>query len=142
MLGIPVLRGGIFFYADLVRQIQRSIDCAPVRTWGYEVDQTQVMRDSLSVSLEGVESRGRSVLLIDDICDSGRTLDALTEAFKRQGAAEVKSAVLIKRVMEEETFDPEYVGFHFEGPEWFVGYGMEDKERFRNLDSIYTIEKE
>ena len=142
IIGIPVLRGGIFFYADLVRHINHSVECAPVRTWAYEVDQTGVMLNSVKLSLEGVEPEGRSVLLIDDICDSGRTLHALTEAFLKAGAKEVKAAVLIRRAMEHETFDPQYVGFEYQGEEWFVGYGMEDKERYRNLDSIYIIEKE
>jgi hypoxanthine phosphoribosyltransferase len=141
ILCIPILRGGIFFFTDLVREIGHSIELAPVKTEAYEPGQNEVSKAEVKVSMEGVEPTGRSVLLCDDICDSGRTLDALQRIFLQQGAAEVRSAVLIKRELDTPTFDPEYVGFNYEGPEWFVGYGMEDGDRYRNLPGIYTIRK-
>lgn len=141
VLCIPILRGGIFFFADLVREVQQSIELAPVKTTAYEPGVNQAATDAVTVHLDEVEAAGRSVLLVDDICDSGRTLKALTRAFLQRGAAEVRSAVLIKRDVKEETFDPDYVGFSYQGPEWFVGYGMEDGDRYRNLPGIFTIQK-
>lgn len=139
ILTIPVLRGGIFFFADLVRQIDGSVEIAPIRTWAYEAEQNQVEPRDVRVNLEGVAALGRKVLLVDDICDSGSTLQKLSTVFLEAGAAEVRSAVLIKRALKEQQFEPDWVGFEFDGDEWFVGYGMDDSERWRNLPDIYII---
>lgn len=142
VIAIPVLRGGIFFFADLVRHIDASVEIAPIRTWAYEIGQNEVQRSEVGVNMDGVVAEGRSVLLVDDICDSGSTLKKLEQVFCERGAAEVRSAVLIKRHLEVEAFQPDWIGFEYKGEEWFVGYGMEDSERWRNLPDIYTIRKE
>lgn len=141
IITIPVLRGGIFFFADLVRKINHSVEIAPVRTWAYTNTENGVQRPEVKVSLDDVPAQGRSVLLIDDICDSGRTLAVLKQALLDAGALEVRSAVLIKRVLDQKTFEPDWVGFSYTGHEWFVGYGMEDCERWRNLPSSYIIQQ-
>lgn len=142
VLAIPVLRGGIFFFADLVRAVPSSMEIVPAQSWGYAVGINGEQESSVSVQVEQVPADGRAILLIDDICDSGRTLQALTAALKEKGAHEVRSAVLIHRMLDDQKFTPDWIGFAYEGPEWFVGYGMEDAERWRNLPDIYTIEHE
>jgi hypoxanthine phosphoribosyltransferase len=139
LIAVPVLRGGIFFFADLVRKIDASVEITPVRTWAYEVGQNAVQRNEVGMNLEGLAAKGRKVLLIDDICDSGKTLAALADTLLSHGASEVRSAVLIKRMIDDSQYDPAWVGFEYSGPEWFVGYGMEDSERWRNLSDIYII---
>lgn len=139
LVAIPVLRGGIFFFADVVRQIDASVEIAPVRAWAYDASENSAAESG--VHAEDVHVKGRSVLLIDDICDSGRTLQLLTKTFREAGALDVRSAVLIKRVLATETFNPNWVGFSYQGPEWMVGYGMDDCNRWRNLDSIYIIQQ-
>jgi hypoxanthine phosphoribosyltransferase len=139
LIAIPVLRGGIFFFADLVRKIRHSVEISPVQTWAYSSTENAVQRSEIRVSIDQVPSRGRSILLIDDICDSGRTLAALKEALLNAGAHDVRAAVLIRRVMEEQCFSPDWSGFEYRGHEWFVGYGMEDCGRWRNLPATYII---
>lgn len=139
ILAVPVLRGGIFFFADLVREVTHSVEIAPARAWAYESDQTQKSEIGLQFDAEMVE--GRSVLIVDDICDSGRTLAKLCSAVLEAGAREVKSTALIKRMLSTPTFDPTWVGLTYEGPEWFVGYGMDAHEKWRNLRSIYVMLK-
>lgn len=141
IIAIPVLRGGLFFFADLVRKIEQSVEIAPVRTWSYTSTENAVQRAEVGVNIDEVPSRGRSILLVDDICDSGRTLRVLKKALLEAGAFEVRSAVLIKRMLDEATFDPDWVGFEYRGPEWFVGYGMEDCGRYRNLPGTYIIKQ-
>ena len=141
ILALPVLRGGIFFFADLVRCIRTSVEMAPVQSRAYVPGKNEVQLDDVSVNVAGVPVAGRCVLLVDDICDSGRTLRALSDALTVAGAAEVKSAVLIQRALKEPMFNPDYSGFLYEGPEWFVGYGMEDSNRWSNLPDIYTIRR-
>lgn len=140
VIGVPVLRGGIFFFSDVVRNITESIEIGPVRSWGYVKSENNVQENKVEINLFDLDVKGRCVLLIDDICDSGETLKALTKALLAEGARDVRSAVLIKRELEGvKTFDPNYVGFYYHGEEWFVGYGMEDKNRSSNLPGIYTI---
>ncbi|NDC37473.1 MAG: hypothetical protein EBZ48_05420 [Proteobacteria bacterium] len=141
ILTVPVLRGGIFFFSDLVREIAYSVELAPTTSRSYEDTENNVQRNEVTVDISVIPARGRAVLLIDDICDSGRTLAHMTEELTKVGAQEVRSAVLVKRVMEQETFTPDYIGFEYKGPEWLVGYGMDDCNRWRNLDSISVIKK-
>ena len=139
VLAIPVLRGGIFFFSDLVRHIPASVDVGPVRSSSYLIH--EAASSEVKIHLDGVVTQGRSVILMDDVCDSGKTLASLSQQLLALGATEVRSAVLVKRVFEYETFEPDYVGYRYSGKEWFVGYGMDDQGRWRNLSSIYIVEK-
>lgn len=141
IVAVPILRGGIFFFADLVRAISNSVEIAPVKSWGYSEEVNAQPLDRIRVDVSSIPANGRRILLVDDICDSGRTLHTLKGKILEAGALEVRSAVLIKREVDAETFDPDWVGFAYKGPEWFVGYGMEDSERWRNLDSVYIIKQ-
>lgn len=137
LLTIPVLRGGIFFFADLVRAIDASIEIAPTRTWAYEENSTKL--ETLKLHLADVPAAGRSVLIVDDICDSGRTLEELSAALMACGAREVKSAVAVRRALPALTYRPEWVGLEYQGAEWLVGYGMDDNNRYRNMSNICAI---
>jgi hypoxanthine phosphoribosyltransferase len=139
IIAVPILRGGIYFFADLTRQVRCSLELAPVRVRAYVHGQNFVQRDEMEIVLDGLDVRGRSLLLVDDICDTGRTLKALTTNLLALGASEVRTAVLVQRTLETAVFAPDWSGFQFGGSEWFVGYGMEDKNRFSNLPSIYIV---
>jgi hypoxanthine phosphoribosyltransferase len=134
---IPILRGAIFFYADLVRAIESSVEIAPVRTWGYKTNNTPA--DEVKVDISSVPIENRSLLLVDDICDSGRTLSTLKAQLLDAGATEVRSAVLLKRVVKDRVIVPDWSCFLYDGPEWVVGYGMDDRDRWRNLPFIGII---
>ena len=139
ILAIPLLRGGIFFFAALMPRVKCSVEMAPGRTRAYRKGENNEQLENVEIQLDGVNVAGRSVLLVDDICDSGRTLKLVSEHLRAQGAREVRSAVLIKREHDKSVFNPEWIGFTYYGPEWFVGFGMDDRDRFSNLPSIYTI---
>jgi hypoxanthine phosphoribosyltransferase len=139
---IPVMRGGVFFFSDLVRQIPTSVEIVPVRTEAYEASVSGVMKDKVKIHSEGLAVKGRVVLVVDDLCDTGRTLEALEKELLERGAREVRSVVLIRRLLNKPTFVPCWVGFEYSGLEWFVGYGMDDGERWRNLPGVYIIRRE
>ena len=140
MVAIPVLRGGVYFFADLSRQISSSIEIAPVRTSAYDAG-TNTARQEVTVDqfADPVQIKGRVVLVVDDVCDSGRTLEQLERSLVERGAREVRTVVLVRRLLPRPTFVPCWVGLEYSGPEWFVGYGMDDNERYRNLPAVYTI---
>ena len=136
---IPIMRGGFFFAADLMRRITSSVELAPLTTSSYSSATNNEPHITVQFDTRGLDVQGRAVLLMDDICDSGRTLAVLCEKLQLSGAAEVSSAVLIHRKTAKIMHDPRWRGFSYDGPEWFVGYGMEDSGRWRNLTSVYRI---
>lgn len=141
LLAIPILRGGIFFFADLAREISSSIEIFPSQAsafWRGD-DGRAVRRDKIEVDVRGVPAEGRSILLVDDVCDSGASLQEVARSLMGLGAREVRAAVLIRRVVPKQLFEPYWAGFAYNGPEWFVGYGMDDADRWRNLPSVYII---
>lgn len=140
VLAIPVLRGGMFFFSDLMRLVTTSVEVAPARVKAYDQN-TNIERASLSLSFDGVRVKDRHIILIDDICDSGRTHKILTDHLYGEGAVEVKCAVLVRRKLEISVFDPDWIGFEFSGPDWFVGYGMDDGNRWSNLPGVYIIKE-
>lgn len=141
VLCICVLRGGVLFFTDLIRAIPSSVEMTFCRTWSYSSANNERNTDRVRVSVDDVVAHGRAILLIDDICDTGSTLQKLRKVFLDLGAREVKTAVLIHRVLENSLFTPDYRGFDYKGDDWFVGYGMEDKNRFSNLSEIYIVPK-
>jgi hypoxanthine phosphoribosyltransferase len=142
VLALPVLRGGLFFFGDLVRALGFSVEVAPIRTQSYEPEKNGVQSASVTIHADDLAVKGRVVLVVDDICDSGRTLEALEKELLARGAREVRTVTLIRRLLDTPTFVPCWVGFNFRGPEWFVGYGMDDGERWRNLPGVYVIKKD
>jgi hypoxanthine phosphoribosyltransferase len=136
---VPVMRGGMFFCADLVRKIPVSVEITPVTTSSYSSTKNSTPFLEVRVDFKGADFLGRSVLVVDDICDSGRTLVVLGEKLKLAGAKEVQSAVLIHRAVDNHLYQPRWSGFQYSGNEWFVGYGLEDAARWRNLGGIYRI---
>jgi hypoxanthine phosphoribosyltransferase len=142
VLVLPVLRGGVFFFADIVRQIKTSVEIAPVKAASYELGKNGVQAESVEIKLSDLAVKGRVVLVVDDVSDSGRTLETFEETLTKMGAREVRTAVLVRRLLDKPSFVPCWVGFQYSGPEWFVGYGMDDNERWRNLPGVYVIKKE
>jgi len=139
LLVIPLLRGGLFFFADLVREIRTSVEIAPLKLSTYNPATNTKASTSSGLNIEDFQFKGRHVLVLDDICDSGQTLHDLTESSKDFGANELRTAVLIWRRLGNELFSPNWVGFEYTGKEWFVGYGMDDRDQWRNLPAIYLI---
>jgi hypoxanthine phosphoribosyltransferase len=138
-VAIPVLRGAIFFFADLTRAINTSVEIAPVRASSYNNSQINSANASVSIVADSLDVRGRTVLVVDDVCDSGRTLEELERALIERGAREVRSTVLIRRLLKVPSFVPCWVGYEYSGEEWFVGYGLEMQERWRNLPDVYSL---
>ncbi|WP_269526617.1 phosphoribosyltransferase [Coraliomargarita parva] len=141
VLAICVLRGGVFFFADLLKEIPYTVEPSFCRAMSYSSeDNTQ--GNEFRLVVEPAEMKGRRVLLVDDICDSGKTLRNLHDYALKNGAKEVRTAVLIHRKHEDSVYTPDYMGFEYDGPEWFAGYGMEDKNHNSNFPEVYIIEGE
>ena len=95
---------------------------------------TVTVRQDLSVDV-----RGRHILIVEDIVDSGRTLAWLVDALKRRGAASVEVMALLQKPSRREVdVDVKYSGYEIPD-EFVVGFGLDYAERYRNLDSIAVL---
>jgi hypoxanthine phosphoribosyltransferase len=87
-----------------------------------------------------IGGRGRDVLLVDDIFDTGKTLDRLASEVSGMGAASVRTAVLLKKVRPVEvSIRPDFAAFEIPD-EFVVGYGLDYRDHFRNLPYLAVVE--
>lgn len=135
---VCVLSGGFMFYSKLVEKLS-SLDpkCDFVKVKSYEGQE----RGKLDIKLkESLEVEEHHVYLIDDIYDTGVTMDALRKHFIYEGAASVQIVTLVKRVINEINLPIGSIyGFEITD-EWVVGYGMDDENyQKRSLPYILAI---
>ena len=138
---IAVLNGGLIFMADLLRRIPLplKLDCLSVASYhgGTKSAGEVVFRQ---VALPDVS--GRHILLLDDILDSGRTLEAIRRKLEEAHPLSVRLCVLLqKRITRPVPIESDYFGFEIEN-EFVVGYGLDYMERYRNLPCIGVLRKE
>jgi hypoxanthine phosphoribosyltransferase len=141
LLLVGVLKGAIFFMADLMRRIELpcEVDFMAISSYGAGVDSSGVVRilKDLDVSVEG-----RNVLIVEDIVDSGLTLSYLLRNLEARHPASLEvCALLTKPERRANDVDCRYVGFEI--PNRFViGYGLDFAERYRNLPYIGVLRDE
>ena len=134
---VGVLKGGVNFMSDLMRAIELpvEVDFMAVSSYGAATKTSGVVRIVKDLDVDLV---GRDVLVIEDVVDSGLTLNYLRQYL---GAREPRSlevcTLLLKEGEQRVEQDLRYVGFSI-GPSFVVGYGLDVAERYRNLDAIYT----
>jgi len=136
---VGVLRGVICFIADLMRQISvpTSIDLMAVSSYdGTTQGAARILKD-LDLSI-----KGRDVILVEDIVDTGMTLNTLIDYLQTKKPASIKVATLLdKRVRRLVNVPVDYIGFEIPD-EFVVGYGLDFNQRFRNLPFIGTLKHE
>jgi hypoxanthine phosphoribosyltransferase len=141
LLLVGVLKGAIFFMADLMRRIELpcEVDFMAISSYGAGVDSSGVVRilKDLDVPIEG-----RNVLIVEDIVDSGLTLSYLVRNLESRHPASLDvCALLTKPERRENEVECRYVGFEI--PNRFViGYGLDFAERYRNLPYIGVLRDE
>jgi hypoxanthine phosphoribosyltransferase len=141
LLLVGVLKGAIFFMADLMRQIDApcEVDFMAISSYGAGVDSSGVVRilKDLDISIEG-----RNVLVVEDIVDSGLTLSYLLRNLEAREPASLETcALLTKPERRENDVVCRYVGFEI--PNRFViGYGLDFAERYRNLPYVGVLRDE
>lgn len=132
---VCVLRGAFLFFSDLVRQIDLDIEIEFIQASSYENNMTNqglTIKSSLSNNIEN-----KVVFIVDDIIDSGSTMNGLSEIYKNLGAKEVKKIALVCRPSSLQMAD--YHGFSI-GDEWIFGYGLDLKGKRRTIKDIKYIE--
>ena len=138
ILLVSVLRGGIIFLSDLIKEIDLplSIDFMSISTYGINDDTSGVVRitKDLEDSIEG-----KDVIIVEDIIDTGLTISYLLRNLKSRYPNSISICTLLNRdVRRIANIDIKYVGFSI-GEKYIVGYGLDYKQKFRNLESIYEL---
>jgi hypoxanthine phosphoribosyltransferase len=142
VVALCMLRGAVFFFADLIREIPQDIQAEFCRLQSYDQTSNKPLSDTEIPPIEiSSDIRGRNVLLIDDICDKGRVLNIMVTHLNNLGARTIKTAVMVYRDTPSSEFTPDYHCFKLQSEEWLVGMGFDDKDTYRNLPSIYAIQK-
>jgi hypoxanthine phosphoribosyltransferase len=137
---IGILTGSIVLLADLIRLLEMPLRVGVVQASSYRGNTT---RGELTINADLMpDIRGRDVLLIDDIFDTGHTLATVTELIRQHGAESVCSAVLLRKHGRQEiAWTPDFVGFDI--PDKFVvGYGLDYQDAYRNLSYIAALDPE
>ena len=138
VLLVSVLRGGIIFLSDLIKEIDLplAIDFMSISTYGINEDTSGVVRitKDLEDSIEG-----KDVIIVEDIIDTGLTISYLLRNLKSRYPNSITICTLLNRdVRRIADINIRYVGFSI-GEKYIVGYGLDYKQKFRNLRSIYEL---
>jgi hypoxanthine phosphoribosyltransferase len=136
---IGVLTGSIMLVADLIRRLEGPVHLSMVWASSYRETATSPGRLDLRLDLLP-DLRGQDVLIVDDIFDTGRTLETLVAELRRRGAARVRSLVLLRKAGRAEVaMSPDFVGFDI--PDVFVvGYGLDFDGLWRHLPHVAALD--
>lgn len=136
---VGVLTGSIVLVADLIRSLDGPVRVGMVWASSYRGTDTSPGRLDLRLDLLP-DLTGQHVLLVDDIFDTGRTLEGLLAELRKRGAASVRSLVLLRKTGRAEVpFTPTYVGFEI--PDQFVvGYGLDFDGAWRHLPYLAALD--
>jgi hypoxanthine phosphoribosyltransferase len=135
---VGILTGSLVFLADLIRRIDLPHQIGLVQASSYRGPATSpgelVIRDELLPDV-----RGRHLLVLDDILDTGQTISRLVEHLQAKGAASVRTCVLLRKVGRQRVpFEPDFCGFPI--PDKFViGYGLDYNDEYRHLPFIGVL---
>jgi hypoxanthine phosphoribosyltransferase len=137
MVVVSLLNGTVLFLADLIRYLSLPLrlDFIGVSSYGHGTESG----DLVFTKELRLDVRGRDVLLVDDILDTGRTIHRVLAKLKALKPRRIKTCVLLdKKARRVEKVTADYVGFDI--PDFFVvGYGLDFAERYRNLPFVGVL---
>jgi len=141
LLLIGVLKGAVFFMADLMRHltVQCEVDFMAISSYGASTDSSGIVRilKDLDINIEG-----RDVLVVEDIIDSGLTLSYLMRNLESREPASLEVCALMTKPARREIDVPvRYIGFEIPN-RFVVGYGLDFGERYRNLPYVGVLNEE
>ena len=138
---VPILTGAMIFCADLIRHIPMAMRIGLLAVTSYPGRSVRTQGSQVIGEMLG-DLRGRHVLLVDDILDSGGTLRLVRGMLKDSGAASVRTCVLLRKDRPSaREVHVDYVGFEIP-VEFVVGYGLDFNNHYRNLPDIVTLKRD
>lgn len=135
---VGVLTGSVVLLADTIRKLSMPLRVGVVQAASYDGDR----RGELKINSDLMpDVSGREVLLIDDIFDTGHTLEKVVALMNSFSPSSVRSAVLLKKTGRQEVeYDPDFVAFDIPD-EFVVGYGLDFNDEYRNLPYLAALEE-
>lgn len=138
LIALCVLKGAMFFCADLVRQMDLDVhlDFIQISSYGNQKYSSGVVTILKEPQLD---MRGRNVLIVEDIIDSGLSIREVNNYIESRGAAKVKTASFLDKPKARKVpFTPDFVGFAIE-PQFVIGYGLDFAEKYRNIPEVQVL---
>lgn len=134
LLVVGVLKGALFFMSDLLRSLRISVRMDFIHCTSAKGSRpVQIIADMKE------DIRGKDVLLVEDIMDSGVTIDYVKKMLLARGPASLKVCVLLDKTERRKvTIEADYAGFRIPN-KYVVGYGLDYKDRYRNLPYIAVL---
>jgi hypoxanthine phosphoribosyltransferase len=138
ILVIGILKGAFVFLADLVRELATPVQIGFVRLASYGANKSTSGTIRITKDVE-LPVKGRHVLVVEDIVDSGLTIAYLLDHLKKRRPESIKVCALIdKRERRKVQVQVDYAG-HVVDQGFLVGYGLDFDEKYRNLPGIYQL---
>lgn len=136
---IGILNGSIIFMSDLIREldIDIEIDFLKIVSYGNSTESSGTVRLEKDIN---ADINGRDVIVVEDIVDTGLSMNFLENRLSQSGTNRLKFVSLLKKKEVEHEFEMDYVGFEIPD-RYVVGYGLDLAQKLRNLKSIYYLEK-
>lgn len=135
---VCVLKGGFLFFSDLIRKIDKDLEVDFVRLASYGTATARGEDILFSKDME-VPIDGRDVLIIEDIVDTGHSMDFLKHVLLKRRPKSLKICALVdKSERREIDVEVDFAGFKIQDG-FIVGYGLDYAERYRELDAIYEL---
>jgi hypoxanthine phosphoribosyltransferase len=138
---IGVLNGAFIFLADLMRAVSIPCEMDFIKLSSYGDEQTSSGEVKMIKDYDALV-HDRHVIIVEDIVDSGLSISFLREKFRLQNTASIRfCTLLLKPESAQVDFPLDFVGFRIP-PEFVVGYGLDHRQKYRNLGSIYILDQE
>jgi len=137
---IGILKGAFIFLADLVRELTIPVEIDFVRLASYGSATSSSGHIQMTKEIE-LDIRGRHVLIVEDIVDSGLTIAYLLDYLKRFRPKSIRLCALIDKTQRREVKIPTHYVGHVVEDGFLVGYGLDFDEKYRALPDIYHLER-
>ena len=135
---MAILKGALWFTTDLMRELRIPACLQTISCSSYGQNGT-ISGNLTIIGLEKLDVKNKNILVVDDVCDTGKTLSNVMNELKKLEPKSLKSMVVVSKSNRgPEDYQPDYVLFDL-GKRFIVGYGLDYKEYYRGLPDIYIL---
>jgi len=135
---VGILRGAFIFLADMSRLLDTRHTIDFISIGSYDKDNSGNVRLLMDTR---TDVSGKHVLIVEDIIDSGKTINYLVDLFLNRNVASVKTCTLFRKNGSKETSNIDYIGFDVPKEHWLVGYGLDFDNKYRTLPDVEILKQ-
>lgn len=137
---ICALSGAVFFFNDLIKQLDFDFEIDFIKPTSFDSTGQRYYQTQIIGPFGGISLEGKKVMVVEDIIDSGRTLNSIVNHLRGMGCSDIwVKSLLLRKSLDIATL-PCRVSYCFEveSDDWLIGYGLDDNQKKRNLKDIYV----